>query len=423
MKTHSPNLARIGWLMRGAWPSHPRHSGTRLDIFCQPSVPYGTITKLTGALLRSTVLWVVMGAYPEFPVLAQDDQGPAGSVPAAEAKRSSALEEPHPVAGGEPLGSVEADRPFGPASPPQQRLSQALRVRSGPTCLDEARLETSVERWLERTQIDARIHVLVYGGPGEHDVRFTVHRDDGTPAERVLRDAPQDCGSLHNAVALSIALAIDATLLDRFELPDDEDLTEVQRKKSLLELRLPTSEPHMVQVRLGLAGGVTAGFVTQQAFAARVAVYALLLRWLELRASGLFTRAEDQRLPGVGGQFAAQVWAARGDLCAVVQATRWLTAAGCAGFQAGTFITTSTGFAEDRDGAASALWATGLGVEARVQVTGWLELAAFADLSLKLSTRTLGVLSEDASPPPPGSTRSLPLAGVMIGLGPVLRVF
>lgn len=332
---------------------------------------------------------------------------------------------------------VDATTPTaqGPAPPPVTQsdptpsvtapVADVISLSPGSTCLDEARLEARVGRWLERDTVDRRVRVHVVGGASPTDVRFVLYRAGGEPAERVLESPPEDCENLTAALALSIALAIDAAILEHFSLPDDEKLVEVREPKptpGLLDSMLPTPEAHRFSVQLGLSGGLTTGLLTAVAPAGRASLHGAIAPWLEARLSGLYTKARNQRLPQVPSvEFDAEVWAGRGDLCAIVPATKWLTAAGCAGFQGGVFITQPRRGLSAGGRVAKALWAIGLGLEARIVLTDWFSLAIYADLSLPLRKRTIMV--RDESGQPIGTGRSLLPAGVMAGAGPVFRLF
>jgi hypothetical protein len=104
-----------------------------------------------------------------------------------------------------------------PADAPAERVAvaDAVRLEPGATCLDHARLVEQVVTWLERDALDPRLSIVVEGDPVQpRTLRFTLH-DRGRPiSERAFAPGPKGCDDLHSVVALAIALAVDATVLE-----------------------------------------------------------------------------------------------------------------------------------------------------------------------------------------------------------------
>lgn len=94
-------------------------------------------------------------------------------------------------------------------------VADALSLDPGATCLEHERLTEQVVTWLERDALDPRLTVVVEGDPIEvRTLRFTL-QDRGRPiAERTFAPGPSSCDDLHSVVALAIALAVDATVLE-----------------------------------------------------------------------------------------------------------------------------------------------------------------------------------------------------------------
>jgi hypothetical protein len=90
-----------------------------------------------------------------------------------------------------------------------QRLD--LRVQRGATCLDLELLTDELSVWLKGTTLPAGAIVEVIGS--EHDpltLTTRVHGPDGGVSERVFSPAPSFCPYLHQAVALTLSLALKA---------------------------------------------------------------------------------------------------------------------------------------------------------------------------------------------------------------------
>ncbi len=75
-------------------------------------------------------------------------------------------------------------------------------------CFDRQSLADEVARWLERGTVDGRVHVTIRQIDG--DLGFVIRFGDQEPLVRRFPELPRDCPGELRAVALSIALAVDA---------------------------------------------------------------------------------------------------------------------------------------------------------------------------------------------------------------------
>lgn len=98
---------------------------------------------------------------------------------------------------------------------PMVATADALLVDPGATCLEHDRLSEQIVGWLARDELDARLTIVVEGDPDRARVlRYTL-RDRGVVlSERVFEPGPSRCEDLHAVVALAIAMAVDATVLE-----------------------------------------------------------------------------------------------------------------------------------------------------------------------------------------------------------------
>lgn len=102
-----------------------------------------------------------------------------------------------------------------PSPSPALAVSDILSLDPGATCLEHDRLTEQVVSWLEHDEIDPRLSVVVEGNPTEvHTLRFTLWAHGEVIAERIFAPGPSRCQDLHSVVALAIALALDATVLE-----------------------------------------------------------------------------------------------------------------------------------------------------------------------------------------------------------------
>jgi hypothetical protein len=107
-------------------------------------------------------------------------QPPADASPAASpAPEHDAPSVPPPAAG--PGASPLAPAPA--PDEPRQSLGTAIDVDPGATCLSADILIRRIERWLEKSKVDARIRVHVQGDRSAADrVSFVIDRGDGSRA-------------------------------------------------------------------------------------------------------------------------------------------------------------------------------------------------------------------------------------------------
>lgn len=324
-----------------------------------------------------------------------------------------------PAAGPAQAAELAAPSPAQiPAAEPVQRhsLLTAIEVDPGATCLSADKLIRRVERWLNQTKVDARIRVHVRGDESKpNKVQFSIDRGDGlSPAVRRIDDAPQDCDQLHSALALSVALAIDASILGGapgpVELPDDDELLDDDE---------PTAPPHL-RVSLAVFGQLSTGLLASDvSLGAAGRLEAGFVPWLDLRLGALFGAVSDQRLQGVPGTYSATIVAGRADVCVAYSPADVLRMVVCASGVLGKFHTIGYGYTPSEE--ESSLWtAAGGGIELQMQALDQLAFALSVDLLIPFARRTILVLD------PAGTTlaeRELTSAGIVIGAGAVFRVF
>lgn len=90
----------------------------------------------------------------------------------------------------------------------EQDLAHALALGVTSPCFDVQSLSDEVEHWLERDSVDSRLRVHVY--EVQDSVTFSIALGSRQPLVRTFGELPDDCAARRSAVALSIALAIDA---------------------------------------------------------------------------------------------------------------------------------------------------------------------------------------------------------------------
>lgn len=108
------------------------------------------------------------------------------------------------------LGASAAHAQIPPPAAGKRSVEDALAVGSS-QCLDRAVLAQHIQMWLGGSGVDERLVIQVDDAP--EGVRFTVTRDGARVGERTLDVRGVPCQSIHAAVGLGVATAIDATVL------------------------------------------------------------------------------------------------------------------------------------------------------------------------------------------------------------------
>lgn len=361
----------------------------------------------------------VVSAQPPAQAVAAGVKSAASS--AAQSPSPAAASPASPVVGATPTGAAPSTAVV-PAAAPTHALSEAVTLDSGATCLDADTLVRRVARWLGRDQVEIPIRVNVRGSAARaNSVSFVIDRGADDRAERTIFDGPTDCDQLHSAVALSIALAIDATdpnaergAPTSEELPDDETLLQTPKK----------AEPPYFRLAVGLFGLATSGVLTDVAGAGAVRAELGLVRWLDLRAAALTMAVGDQPIGGVAlgtAWFEASLTGGHFEACPAFNVAPKFRALACAGTMAGAFRTVGHGSAISSSTHAS-LWlsVTG-GFEAQAELSSRLALAVAVDLAVPLIGHRIQLQAADGSRA--GQPRVLLPVGILIGVGLVFRIF
>lgn len=319
-------------------------------------------------------------------------------------------------AGHAPAADGAAPATAAPPEGPRHSLLTAIEVEPGATCLAADKLIRRVERWLNQTKVDARISVHVIGDDSEpNKVQFSIDRGDGQPpAVRRIDDAPTDCDQLHSALALSIALAIDASILGGGEVPDDDSLFEQPAG-------VAAKEDEYLRVALGVLGGLSTGLVTSDlAFGAAGRLELGFVPWLDLRLGALFASAGGQRIAEVPGSYEASLIGGRADICGAYEPASILRLLVCGSGVIGQFATVGHDYTENFD--EDSLWiGAGGGLEAQIQALDQLAIALSVDLLIPFAHHSILVLDTAGRLPP--KERELTSVGIAFGVGAVFRVF
>jgi hypothetical protein len=302
------------------------------------------------------------------------------------------------------------------AAPRGHALQNIVSVAPGATCLDRDRLIDRVARWLQRTTIEAPLRVVVRGDlqlPTR--VFFSVVREPGDSAERRLDNAPSDCDQMHSAVALSIALAIEATLQHQptaaGEIPPE------RVKGPGWQRPPPVRHPHL---ELAVLGGASVGVLTAPALGGSSRLSISPLSWLEISIAGLATHVTGENIDQIAGSFAETVLAAGLDACFGGETVQGVGFFMCVGGRGGTFRSAGDGFNMRNHTRTSEWWALAGSGQGRFWISGGVGVATSVEALYSLVPRDLSVLGVEGAP---DYVRHVPRLGLSVTVGPVFRFF
>lgn len=297
----------------------------------------------------------------------------------------------------------------------QERLS----VAAGAKCLDAEKLDARIMRWREGANMDPSVRVRVREDSQDSTrVYFSVWRAGGEPTERVLENVPTDCDQLQSAVALSIALAIDALFsAERAQqLPAADMVPEVSHDSG------PTSAPFAVAFELGLLVGASVGVVPNMAPAAVPRVQLSVTRWLAFALEGVGSYADDVSFTTGTGVVNTRVLGGGGDACVGGETVERMSFVMCGGVRGGMFVAKGDRLGPGLDKVSSTRpwWALALSGQARAWIVPNIGIGLGIEALVAFSARNLVVTDESKYVT---QKLSVPRVGLAITVGPVFRIF
>lgn len=291
------------------------------------------------------------------------------------------------------------------AKPKTHPLSEAITVDPGATCLDGLAVVQHVRKWLDRDEVDQQVHVLVEGDRKVPDkVHFTIDLEDGYPNRSTFESATDTCTEFHSALGLSIAMAINATLV---EPPlSDMGLGPAERQRTQFSVQTLGT--------FGIINGFAAGLSGR---------FESFYEWIALRAGMLFVYADNQDIDqDLQNSFDVILIAGRVDLCGGGEPTSAIRLSACAGVTAGPFSTKGKdgGKVIESESNTKPWAAVIMGTEVSFELTDSIGIVLSVDLLRTWWERTIRVQQED-SVEDSIKDPSLDISnwGVSIGLGPI----
>lgn len=319
------------------------------------------------------------------------------------------------------------------AAPPEApvAVADALSLEPGATCLEHDRLTEQVVTWLERDALDPRLTVVVEGDDVEvRTLRFTL-QDRGRPiAERTFAPGPSSCDDLHSVVALAIALAVDATVLESVGIastpppvvpepvPGPPNPPRPRPSTAAIEPSpLPDLSPRPLPpwaLRGQLRGLLTVGVPPTLGGGGQLGLEAGWRGLVDLQLGALATSSGSQ--PAGEGTLTIALIAGRADVCVGPQLRR-VRPRVCGGALAGSALAQGRGFL--RDYRTTLPWvAVALGGDVRVGVGPRTALSFGLDGLVSLVRPVFDVAEE----PQARELRELPRLGAALGMGVVVSL-
>ncbi len=143
-----------------------------------------------------------------------------------------------------------------PSSATDKRpVLEALNVQSN-ACFDTTSLATHVRTWLKRSNVDRHIDLEVRGDPqGPEGVTIEIRRDGHSVGTRFFPAFTVPCQDIRTAVAMSAALAIDATEHEA------QRLEPTAQKPTAIAQAPPQARPNSKRVAASLEGVALVGLL------------------------------------------------------------------------------------------------------------------------------------------------------------------
>ncbi len=308
-------------------------------------------------------------------------------------------------------------------------LADAVKVEPG-KCIEAAPLVLRIGTWLKRPTIDVRLRVEVRASQTANDVHFTILRDDKIVGEKDMR-AEMTCAEFQSAVALAIASALDAIILqverevaaaEELDAKTPEpiadaapDVLPIEPRDAGTDVTFVPPPPESSRLLVSLESGLTATHLPVATVLVMPGIDVRILPWLDARAAFGFT-PEVSSVFGTTGRLVTQLVIGEVQACLVWRGLPVLPR-GCAGIAFGAIPAHSVGFAVSQSNLAR--WgALAFRVDARWPVEGLLGVMVSFSVDPVLGAPTFAL--QESNPNPQLQT---PAVGFSLLGGMQLRVF
>ncbi|MEM6990360.1 MAG: hypothetical protein AAF721_07685 [Myxococcota bacterium] len=296
---------------------------------------------------------------------------------------------------------------------------------AGDTCLSSASVAEAASVWLGDSEVDPRIAIEV--DATADSIAFRLLRDGEVRVERALSPAPPACSDRRAALGLSIAMALDATVLGSLAPPPEpvvEPTPEPAPPEPEVEVPtlppepaepVPTVEPNEFRFSLAASGIASFGVTPGAAFGGELTAELGFVPWLDIVVGG-------EGLGGLpialgGGDVGTAIAAGRVAACPS-RAFGRVRPRLCVGVAAGALIAAGRNFQNDQT--ARLPWVA-------IESGGDLDVRIASRVALRVGVRAVAPLIRnnlDVRDPANAvvEAREIPSIGVAGTLGVVIRV-
>jgi hypothetical protein len=293
------------------------------------------------------------------------------------------------------------------------------------------RLAAHLVMWLERDRIDAGLSVEVVGDPDDpHAATFVIARDAVRASPRALGRIPDDCQALHAAVALAVAVAVDASVWDAAlqatpptPAPPTSSgaLTEAPSEPPALAPARPVEPPASPRDRTGpralarLGGSLAVGLTDGAAYGGNVGTILRLRRPIDLELAGTALVGPHGAL--AGGRVRAVLGHVDARVCGRLE-PRIAVLRACVATGVGAVQVSGRTYAEART--TTVPWvALGPSFDVAIPRSGRVAFAAMLELWVPVLRTNMVALGEGGAPV---AAKGLPPLGAVLSVGPIVRL-
>lgn len=293
-----------------------------------------------------------------------------------------------------------------PVAAAQDRpIEDAVSIARAGACLEAAPLAEHLRAWLRRDRVDARLAVVVE--ETEHGAALVILRDGAPSAARRFDALPTACADRRAAVALAIALAIDAAVLDEL-VP--ERAPPVAATPASPSPEAPTPSTPFARLELAAEAQLLLEVLPEVAAGWQIGARVVLDRTVEVGLAAMVTSVAGADLQP--GRVDAQLVGARVDAC--LRREDDVTLRGCLGVAGGAGRGQGRDLPSARESLVPYFGLLGrLGVAIRLHDALALEIAADAWVALvrpRFDYLAGGEITASATLPIAGGSGSLGLA-------------
>lgn len=267
-------------------------------------------------------------------------------------------------------------------------LSAVVEMTTLSPCFDRIALVTAIEQWLERSTVDARLRIFVFVDGGVPS--FSIRLGDDPPLVRRFDDGSQDCETERDALALSIALAIDAVV------PSTQ-----KAREPVWALDVSALGTTRWTDRVNWGGSITLGL--------------RLGRYFEPQIAASFALASDQPVgDGPLARLSTRLILARASGCFTTPVFDVARVLACAGVTAGPSTLTASGVTGAR-AETNSFWAAAGTLEIRFRINEYFGLHVAGDV---LGSLRRGTMQIDGANGQPTYVEALPSVIGVFRVGP-----